>query len=83
MQLSVLSASVLALAATAHAHVKGISVPDKIKPGEKFDVIVHGEPYARRAYNIAIVFGWGDGHGDADDLNEVIGSYYLADREFP
>ncbi|KAH6893484.1 hypothetical protein B0T10DRAFT_274512 [Thelonectria olida] len=80
MRLS-LAATAATLFAAANARITGIAVPETIKPGDTFDVVIESSNYIQTVYDVAIAFGYAPGKGYPDSLFNVVGSFYLGPEE--
>ncbi|KAM4062188.1 hypothetical protein HRG_009035 [Hirsutella rhossiliensis] len=74
---SAAAAAVSALASVAHARINGIAVPDTIRPGDSFHVVIRSSNYIQTVYDVAIAFGYAPGRGYPDTLGAVADSFYL------
>ncbi|KAI5457808.1 hypothetical protein BGZ63DRAFT_457174 [Mariannaea sp. PMI_226] len=81
MRLSVTAAITTLLATAAQARINGIAVPETIKPGDTFDVIIESSNYIQSVYDVAIAFGYMPGKGFQGTLGSVINSFYLGPKE--
>ncbi|KAK1237877.1 hypothetical protein MKX08_002456 [Trichoderma sp. CBMAI-0020] len=75
MQFSI--AAIVPFLASANAIISGIAVPETIKPGTPFELIITTENYIQAVNDIAIAVGYGKGDGYPGCLGTVLGSFYL------
>ncbi|KHN97639.1 uncharacterized protein MAM_04654 [Metarhizium album ARSEF 1941] len=76
------SAAVMAgILALAQARIRGIAVPETIKPGDTINVTIVNENYIQAVYDVAIAFGYAPGHGIPQSLGLVAGLMYLGPLE--
>lgn len=70
-------AAIASLLAIAEARITAISVPDKIKPGAEFDVIIEASDYSSRIYDASITFGYSIGEGSSGAIGTPIRTILL------
>ncbi|RPB24676.1 hypothetical protein L211DRAFT_837037 [Terfezia boudieri ATCC MYA-4762] len=77
---------ILAVTAAVFAHVvsgiiTGIAVPETIKAGEGFNLIIMTSNFPQSVYDVSVAVGIAPGSGFPDSLGQVLGSYYLGPEQ--
>ncbi|KAM0513376.1 hypothetical protein ACHAPE_007839 [Trichoderma viride] len=78
MQFSI--AAIIPFLASANAIIRGIAVPETIKPGAPFQLTIETANYIQAVSDVAIVVGYQPGDGYPDCLGTVLGEFYLGPK---
>ncbi|KAL7921479.1 hypothetical protein ACQKWADRAFT_295187 [Trichoderma austrokoningii] len=78
MQFSI--AALVPFLASANAIIRGIAVPETIKPGAPFHLTIETADYIQAVNDIAIAVGFSVGDGYPNTLGNLLGSFYLGPK---
>jgi hypothetical protein len=76
MRFSTIAAGLSSLSFSS-AIITGFSVPDTIKPGDRFQLIINTANYIQSVYDVGVAFGVAAGSGYQGALGNIVDSFEL------
>ena len=77
MRLSNIIAASASLLSLAHARIVGVGIPQTIKPGDTFNLIIVSENYIQSVTDVSIAVGYASGVAPIDSLGRFVNAFYL------